>query len=762
MIGFIKKHGSEIAFAFVAIICAFFFGHVVSLATLYFSGVTGEAEKRADLYTEELSAIIEDKCNDLKREAEFYAVKLTNAGTEEEAQQALKDIYFTGCRESAMFLSVCRVVGEEIISWDGSKLTEYPELDEIVSPEKTALSRAFQYDNHVMAVAAAARADSPYADAVLVLYDRDVIAVLHTLSGADERPGGVTASEFTLLCKYDGRILERVENTKTFSVGNEPIREGILDSLLTAAEDRKTAEDTLRDGGKCSFSFRDGTEEYVLTIHAFGKTYGNLSLLSVYKVSGIYGEGFALMEGLRASLLGLGLVMVVLVGCLLCVRVRARRRFFRLEMEDATLHCATPKRFESDATEILKRHKTTNFALVSMKLNNFGYVAERFGDAASEELAKFAANVVRQTLMIEETFAYAGEGTFLLLLHFRERQAFTGRLNGMYLRLSSFSGIDEGNYKISASFAVYEILWEAREPMRNMLDKLKIVRESSSVQIGFFSACFYEDILEENHLRKAEIEGRMENALENSEFHLFYQPKYNLRSKTLDGCEILIRWYDPKLGSYRVPGIFLPVFEEDGFITKMDHFVFYRACENIAERIAKGGICYPVSVNVSRVTAIQPDFTEYYIRIKEKFGIKDDFLTLEFTESFAYENYDYLSDIVATLHKNGFLCSIDDFGTGYSSYNILKSIDMDEIKLDKFFLSEGISKERDETLLKSVIDMIKKLGMKVTQEGVETGDDLRRMEELGCDVIQGYCFAKPMKYMDYCEFIDRNFKKPYR
>ena len=90
---------------------------------------------------------------------------------------------------------------------------------------------------------------------------------------------------------------------------------------------------------------------------------------------------------------------------------------------------------------------------------------------------------------------------------------------------------------------------------------------------------------------------------------------------------------------------------------------------------------------------------------------------------------------------------------------MLKTIDMDEIKLDKFFLGEGISKERDETLLKSVIDMIKKLGMKVTQEGVETVDDLRRMESLGCDVIQGYCFAKPMKYVDYCDFIDNNFVK---
>lgn len=153
-----------------------------------------------------------------------------------------------------------------------------------------------------------------------------------------------------------------------------------------------------------------------------------------------------------------------------------------------------------------------------------------------------------------------------------------------------------------------------------MFDKLKMVADSAGVHIGSFSVDFYEDLLMEKHVRKTEIEGRMESALENSEFHLFYQPKYNIHNKKPDGCEILIRWYDPKLESYRVPSVFLPVFKEDGFITKIDRFVFYKACENIAERVAQRKVCYPVSVNVSRVTAIQPDFADYYVRIKNKFN----------------------------------------------------------------------------------------------------------------------------------------------
>lgn len=292
-----------------------------------------------------------------------------------------------------------------------------------------------------------------------------------------------------------------------------------------------------------------------------------------------------------------------------------------------------------------------------------------------------------------------------------------------------------------------------------MLENLKTVRQDAIARAGSFNVGFYEDVQRENYFKKAEIESRMENALENSEFHLFYQPKFNLRTKTLDGSEILIRWFDPKIEKYRLPGEFLPVFEEDGFIVKIDRFVFFKACENIASRIKERKICFPVSVNVSRVTAIAPDFVDYYVKIKNKFGIADGFITLEFTESFAYENYDAISNIVEKLHENGFLCSIDDFGTGYSSYNILKTIDMDEIKLDKFFLSKGVDENRDRTLLKSIIEMLKELGMKVTQEGVETKEDLYRLEKLGCDVIQGFYFSKPLKYVDYVAFIEENFIK---
>ena len=757
---FFLGHAGGLAFSIAIIVCICLFVHVLALGSEYSSGINEQAAKRAEFYTLEQAHFIEDACDDMKREADYFAAKLSQCQTSGELWQTVKDFRVSGAGINEMLLDVFCFKGEELIRWDGEKITPYPDMQSIALAEETVLSRIFQYENRVMAIAASAKIDSPYADRVIIVFDSAALSLSdYAYDEKREQITCVAKSESTLLCKYDGKIIDRIENSKQFAAGSEAVQTGIINSLFTDKTTYNEVCAAMSDGEVRSFVFRDGTENYILTVNPFGKSDGNITLLCIYKVSNVYGDAYAINQNMWGSLLGLGLIMVVMVVSVIANRAASRKRIFSLEMIDPVLNCATPKKFEKNAEEILKRHTNTSFAFVSLKINNFGYISERFGDNASGELAKYCAGIIHHALLIEETFAYAGEGEFLLLMHYREKQAFSERLNSFYLRLSSIGGLSDKNYKISISFAVYEVEKDEKQSVKNMLDKLKIVKAASTVQVGSFSINFYEDMLRENYIRKAEIEGKMESALQNSEFHLFYQPKYNLRTKNIDGSEILIRWYDPKIESYRSPGEFLPVFEEDGFITKVDHFVFFKACENIAQRVANGKICYPISVNVSRVTAIQPDFLDYYIRIKEKFGISNNFITLEFTESFAYENYEFLSNIVGKLHENGILCSIDDFGTGYSSYNILKQIRMDEIKLDKFFLEKGISEERDQTLLKSVIEMVKKLGMKVTQEGVETREEFYRLETLGCDVIQGYYFTKPMKYVDYCEFIEMNFKK---
>ena len=746
------------AYAVTVLICIFFFVHFASVGVDYSASITEKAAGRAEFYAEKQAATVEKNYDKMFVETEFFAGELSECKHADELSQKLIDIRLTQIAFKPLIVEIFYVKDGEVFLWNGAKISGYAELNKLVDAESTLTSDIFQYDNRIMSIAAVAAVNGVAADKMITLYDYAALFLNEAYDESGNLANGFEKSEFSLLVKNDGKIFSSVKSESSdLSVSNEPVQSGVIRDFFGSDDDRKMAIAALSGEKIQSIVFRKGTEEYVFTVYPFGVKKGNVSLVSAFKIKTVFDDGYSVTQTIWSSLVGLAGIMIVLVASMIAVRYASKKRVYNVEMVNEDLNCSTPKKFEADVAAILKRNGGSAFALVSLKINNFGYFAERFGDDATKRLNKFTAASIRSALSVEETFAYAGEGEFLLFMHYVSKQKLTDRLNGIYLRISSLRITDD--YKVIVAFSVYESQKENRQPVKTMLENLKTVRQDAIARAGSFNVGFYEDVQRENYFKKAEIESSMENALENSEFHLFYQPKFNLRTKTLDGSEILIRWFDPKIEKYRLPGEFLPVFEEDGFIVKIDRFVFFKACENIASRIKERKICFPVSVNVSRVTATAPDFVDYYVKIKNKFGIADGFITLEFTESFAYENYDFISNIVAKLHENGFLCSIDDFGTGYSSYNILKTIDMDEIKLDKFFLSKGVDENRDRTLLKSIIEMLKELGMKVTQEGVETKEDLYRLEKLGCDVIQGFYFSKPLKYVDYVAFIEENFIK---
>ena len=423
---------------------------------------------------------------------------------------------------------------------------------------------------------------------------------------------------------------------------------------------------------------------------------------------------------------------------------------------DGTVGCPNQIGFETTAQEIIDRLRGTQFAVVLLRINNYRYITEQFGDQQNMSVLRFIRSRCAKSMMVSETFGYAGEGRFLLLLHYKEKKALTNRLDGLYLQVARYKFEEDAEYKLNVSYSIYEVDKDERVSVGRMIDKLNISDSGPARKTGAVSLEFYGDTLRENYLKKAEIEGRMESAFENNEFHIFYQPKYNIKRGGMDGSEILVRWFDTKIDHYRTPNEFLPIFEENGFISRLDRFVFYKACENAANMVEKKQPVYPFSVNVSRVTAIQPDFLEYYKRIKQKFNIRDGFVTIEFTESFAYENYEYLAGVIHELHGSGFQCSLDDFGTGYSSFAVLKDLDFDEIKIDKSLLTPSAHPERDKVLLQSIINLVHTLGAKITQEGIEDAGTFREISEMGCDVMQGYYFSKPMKYSDYREFIAMN------
>lgn len=752
---FFRKYGKETIFAMIIIVCLGFFVNILAVGKDYSRGVEAQAVERAQFYSSEQVARVNADITLLKNEADFFAKKLSECVSEADEEQLIRSARAYYIPRNNKFVDL--VVYADGKAYDSQLFPiTSPDSEITAAGEKTGtiLSPVFQYDGSIMAVAVSADVNALTIDRFAFVYDRAIIS-LDSLGKFDaSAPEFVSKPEYVLLLKHDGRVIDSRSVTAVPGIGPEPIQSGFLKRTVTDQSVYDPLSAAVSAGVKYGAAATINGEKHVFTVTPTASDEARITILSAYRIESVYGVGYNTVETIWGSLIVFFALLAALSLIVVIGRVRTNRKIFELAAFDQKLKCPTMMKFKRDISGVLSRNKTTQFASIIAKIRNFTYVNERYGEEIADALLVHAEKIYRNALLTGETYAYHEEGEFALLLHYKDRKALTARLEEIYRRVAAFDGIDPGEYKIVVSFNIYEIDRAAKETPTMIVDKTYVVRNWAADISGAVSYNYYSDLIKKGHVRKAEIEGKMDAALRDSEFHLFYQPKFNIANKCVDGSEVLVRWFDPQIDKYRAPAEFLPVFEENGFIDKLDRFVFFKACENIAARVKARKVVYPVSVNVSRVTATRPDFLEYYARIKNKFGVKNGFVTLEFTESFAYENYEYLSETVAKLHEYGFNCSLDDFGTGYSSYNVLKVIDMDEIKLDKFFIGTGISAERDQMILESVIGVVKKMGVKVTQEGVETKADFERLAALGCDVIQGFYFAKPMKYADYCEFID--------
>ncbi len=244
------------------------------------------------------------------------------------------------------------------------------------------------------------------------------------------------------------------------------------------------------------------------------------------------------------------------------------------------------------------------------------------------------------------------------------------------------------------------------------------------------------------------INENQDKALENEEFLVYYQPKYDPRTNKLKGAEALIRWNSPQYGLIS-PGRFIPLFEENGFITKIDHYMLKHVAQAQKKWLDAGYACVPVSVNVSRAHFIEEDLAEQIRDIVDEAGTPHNLVEIELTESAFFDDKDALIRTIRRLKDYGFTVSMDDFGSGYSSLNSLKEMPLDVLKLDAEFFRHGDPDGRGQIVVSEAIRLAKKLDMQTVAEGVEVKDQVDFLAEEGCDMIQGFYFAKPMPGDEY-------------
>jgi sensor c-di-GMP phosphodiesterase-like protein len=236
-----------------------------------------------------------------------------------------------------------------------------------------------------------------------------------------------------------------------------------------------------------------------------------------------------------------------------------------------------------------------------------------------------------------------------------------------------------------------------------------------------------------------QIEKDMKKALKDNEFVVYYQPKVYAKTGKIYGAEALVRW--KKNDKMIMPSVFIPIFERNKFILKLDLYIFERVCKDMKEWKENYGVDIPISINVSRKHLVEKDFINDYAKIANKYGISTEKLDLEITESATIDSKIDMIKIMKEIKKAGFLISIDDFGTGYSSLNILYDMPIDILKIDKSFV--------DQNIVEDILNIAKKFKLKTIAEGVETKTQKEYLTEKGCDILQGYYYSKPLQKEEF-------------
>ena len=394
-----------------------------------------------------------------------------------------------------------------------------------------------------------------------------------------------------------------------------------------------------------------------------------------------------------------------------------------------------------------------HYCIALFDIDKFKLVNDFFGAHAGDRLLCYIAK------LLEEYFAKNEDAVYCRLDADRFAACFLFSRKA-YAELIDYitTGLQKSplNFELAAYFGLY--LPETPDlPVDIMCDRAMMAQKSIKGRFDKNYA-FYEEGLRKKLLHKQEITGRMNQALKEKQFEIYLQPKVHLITNEIVGAESLIRWNHPTLGLLS-PGDFITIFEENGFITKLDAFVWEETCSLLRKWLNEGRRAFPISVNISRLDLLEPSFFQTITNLVEKYEIDPKILNLELTETAYVKRYDEIKLVTDKLRDYGFSVHMDDFGSGYSALNMLQDIAVDTLKVDLNFMSGFAESGRGRNILSSVIRMAKWLGLPVVIEGVETEEQVAFLRSIGCTVGQGYYFSKPVPVDKFEKYFNENEQK---
>lgn len=397
------------------------------------------------------------------------------------------------------------------------------------------------------------------------------------------------------------------------------------------------------------------------------------------------------------------------------------------------------------AKQILKNHHSDEYDFVCTNIESFKIMNSRHGRKSGDKLLQEVAGKFKSILQKHEICGRISADRFMILLRHREPD-FYKKLEDEITKIFK-NGIADA---FVLKFGICENI-DHEEDTSSIYDNAMFALNSITRRYGKTISYFNQDLRKKAQAEQDVIDN-MEEALDANEFVVFYQPKHGIKENKAMGAEALVRWNSKKFG-FMSPGLFIPIFEQNGFITKLDYYIWENVCKMLHERIEKNDIVVPVSVNISRSDFDMSDLDQKIIALADKYNVPHNLLHLELTESAYNENSEQIKKIIDSLHSAGFIIELDDFGTGYSSLSILTKIPFDILKLDMSLVRE-IKNLAGRNVLSCIVDLANRFNMKTVAEGCEDQETTEILGELGCDLIQGYFYSKPLPANEFFEYID--------
>ncbi len=393
-------------------------------------------------------------------------------------------------------------------------------------------------------------------------------------------------------------------------------------------------------------------------------------------------------------------------------------------------------KFTVDAEEIIRGNKGRTYAVVVFDIDKFQVINDLYGSKAGDGVLRHIGYILSYKIGQSSLYCRMYADNFAILMQYENDSDFSAIADLLEEEINHYPL----NLRVMLSFGVCRA--EGETDIITLCDRAVLAKKTIKGNVIKLIA-YYDETLRQRSIEVRDIENEMNLALENGEFEMYLQPKVSIATTEVVGAEALARWVHPLKGII-LPDRFIPLFEKNGFIVKLDYLIWEKAFATLRKWIDEGYPPIPISVNVSRIHIHNSNVVQQFILMAEKYKVPRNLIELELTETVFLNNLDELSHLVHSLKTEGFVLSMDDFGSGYSSLNMLKDVPVDIIKIDRGFLNEIVATERGKTVIQYTIAMAKKLNIDVIAEGVENFVQAEFLYRAGCETAQGYFYSKPL------------------